>query len=111
MISHPDLYEHVQAEADALFGNGYPGKEEFTMSAIDVTHRMIMESHRLYPIIPVTIRHVMNPIVFEGYQIPVGSRRAWRGCRDPAGGATERLICQRVVRDTTRPLRPGECYE
>ena len=74
MISHPDLYERVQAEADALFGNGYPGKEDFTMSAIDVTHRMIMESHRLYPIIPVTIRHVMNPIVFEGYQIPVGAR-------------------------------------
>ena len=74
MISHPDLYQRVQAEADALFGNGYPGREEITMSAIDVTHRMIMESHRLYPIIPVTIRHVMNPIVFEGYQIPVGSR-------------------------------------
>lgn len=74
MISHPDLYERVQAEADALFGNGYPGKDDFTMSAIDVTHRLIMESHRLYPIIPVTIRHVMNPIVFEGYQIPVGAR-------------------------------------
>ena len=44
------------------------------MSAIDVTHRLIMESHRLYPIIPVTVRHVMNPVVFEGYPIPVGSR-------------------------------------
>ena len=74
MISHPELHERVQAEADALFAGGYPDKDEFTMPAIDVTHRLIMESHRLYPIIPVTVRHVMNPVVFEGYPIPVGSR-------------------------------------
>ena len=29
MISHPDLYERVQAEADALFGDGYPAKDDF----------------------------------------------------------------------------------
>ena len=74
MISHPELHKRVQAEADALFADGYPDKDAFTMAAIDVTHRLIMESHRLYPIIPVTVRHVMNPVVFEGYQISVGAR-------------------------------------
>ena len=74
VVTHPDLYERVQAEADALFGKGDPGREELTMSAIDVTHRLIMESHRLYPVIPVTIRHVMNTFDIDGFEIPVGSR-------------------------------------
>lgn len=73
MISHPDLYERVQAEADALFSNGDPEREDFNMAAIDVTHRLIMESHRLHTVIPVTIRHVMNTFNMEGYEIPVGS--------------------------------------
>ena len=74
MVTHPDLYERVQAEADALFADGDPGREDVSMSAVDVTHRLIMESHRLYPIIPVTMRHVMNTFVMDGYEIPVGTR-------------------------------------
>ena len=74
MVTHPDLYERVQAEADALFANGDPGREDISMSAMDVTHRLIMESHRLYPIIPVTMRHVMNTFVMDGYEIPVRTR-------------------------------------
>ena len=74
MVTHPDLYERVQAEADALFAIGDPGREDITMSAVDVTHRLIMESHRLYPIIPITMRHVMNTFVMDGYEIPVGTR-------------------------------------
>lgn len=74
MVSHPELYARVRAEADALFANGDPGREDLSMSAIDVTHRLIMESHRLFTVIPVTIRHVMNTFVLEGYEIPVGSR-------------------------------------
>ena len=74
MVTHPDLYERVQAEADALFATGDPGREDITMSAVDVTHRLIMESHRLYPIIPITMRHVMNTFVMDGYEIPVGTR-------------------------------------
>ena len=73
MVTHPDLHERVQAEADALFGNDDPGREDITMSSV-VTHRLIMESHRLYPIIPVTMRHVMNTFVMDGYEIPVGTR-------------------------------------
>ena len=74
MVTHPDLYERVQAEADALFADGDPRREDITLSAVDVTHRLIMESHRLYPIIPITVRHVMNPFAMHGYEIPVGAR-------------------------------------
>ena len=73
MVTHPDLYERAQAEADALFGKGDPGSDELTMSAIDVTHRLIMESHRLYPVIPVTVRHVMNTFDINGFEIPAGT--------------------------------------
>ena len=74
MVSHPQLHERVQAEADALFRDGDPHSGDFSLAAIDVTHRLIMESHRLHPIIPVTIRHVMNDFVFAGHEITAGSR-------------------------------------
>ena len=52
---------------------------DFTLDAIDVTHRLIMESHRLHPIIPVTMRHVMNDFEFAGHEIRAGTRMivAW----------------------------------
>ena len=39
MASRPELYDRVRSEADALFHNGDPNGEDFTPSAIDVTHR------------------------------------------------------------------------
>ena len=74
MVSQPDLYARIQAEADALFDDGDPDAGDFTLSAIDVTHRLLMESLRLYPIVPMSIRHVMNTCVVEGYELPVGSK-------------------------------------
>ncbi len=74
MITHPDLYERVQAEADALLADGDPGRGDLTPSTLDVTHRLIMESHRLNPVIPVSMRHVMNTFVFDGHEIPAGGR-------------------------------------
>ena len=74
MASHPDIYAKIQAEADALFENGDPGPEDFNLSRIDVTHRFLMETLRLYPIVPMSMRHVMNSCVVEGYELPVGSK-------------------------------------
>ena len=74
MASQPDMYARIQAEADALFENGDPGAEDFTLSKIDVTHRFLMETLRLYPIVPMSMRHVMNSCVVEGYELPVGSK-------------------------------------
>ena len=47
---------------------------DFTPSAIDVTHRFLMESLRMYPIVPMAIRNVMNACEVEGYELPVGTR-------------------------------------
>ena len=74
MASQPELYEKLRSEADALFADGDPAGEDFTLSAIDVTHRFIMESMRMYPIVPMSLRNVMNVCIVEDYELPVGSR-------------------------------------
>ena len=74
MASRPALYEKIRNEADAIFANGDPDVEAFTPSAMDVTHRFLMECMRMYPIVPMSIRNVMNTFVFEGYELPLGER-------------------------------------
>ena len=74
MASQPALYDKIRREAEALFANGDPQGEAFTPAAIDVTHRFLMECLRMYPIVPMSMRDVMNACVVEGCEIPVGSR-------------------------------------
>ena len=74
MAAQPDLYERMQQEADALFANGDPQGADFTLEALDVTHRFLMEVMRLYPVVPMSIRNVMNACVVEGFELPVGAR-------------------------------------
>ena len=74
MASQPELYARIQAEADALFDGGDPKGGDFSISAIDVTHRFLLECLRLYPIVPMSMRNVMNSCVVEDYALPVGSR-------------------------------------
>ena len=74
MASQPDLYARIQAEADALFANGDPEKEDFTPASIDVTRRFLMECVRMYPIVPMSIRNVMNTCMVENHELPLGER-------------------------------------
>ena len=74
LISRPELYDRIRGEAEALFANGDPGPKDFTADSIDVTHRVLMEIMRLYPTIPMSVRHVMNSFAVEGFAIPEGSR-------------------------------------
>ena len=74
MVSQPDMFEKIRAEADALFGDGDPDAADFNLSAIDVTHRFLMECLRIYPIVPMSMRHVMNTCIVEDYELPVGSQ-------------------------------------
>jgi len=69
-IKNPDLRERIAAEADALFANGDPTAADLDVSAIDVTHRFIMETLRVHPVIPIHLRAVMNGFEVEGYKIP-----------------------------------------
>ncbi len=74
MTSQPEMYARIQQEADALFDNGDPGVEDLTPASIDVTHRFLMECLRVYPIVPVSMRNVMNTCIVEDYQLPIGAR-------------------------------------
>ena len=74
MVSRPALHGRIRGEADALFDNGDPDGEEFTQPHTDVTHRFLQECLRMYPIVPMALRDVMNTCVVEGYELPVGSR-------------------------------------
>ncbi len=74
MAARPELYARIQAEADVLFAGGDPAKEDFTPARIDVTHRFLMECLRVYPIVPMSIRNVMNTCVVENHELPVGER-------------------------------------
>lgn len=74
MVSQPDLHERIRGEADALFADGDPKGEDFTPSTTNVTRRFIRECLRMYPVIPMSIRDVVNSCVIEGYEIPVGTR-------------------------------------
>ena len=74
MVLQPSLHEKIEAEADRLFANGYPEPADLKKSEIDVTNRFLMETQRLYPIIPMQVRTVMNACVVEGYELPVGAK-------------------------------------
>ena len=74
MVTQPDMYNKISLEADALFENGDPDVNEFSSSLFDVTKRFVMECLRLYPIIPMSIRTVMNSCTVEGFELPIGAR-------------------------------------
>ena len=74
MASQPEMYSRIQAEADALFDKGDPEGSDYNLSSIDVTHRFLMECLRMYPIVPMSIRNVMNACVVENYELPIGER-------------------------------------
>ena len=74
MASQPDFYKRIRTEADALFENGDPDREDFTPESTDVTRRFIMECLRLYSIVPMSVRTVMNTVLVEGYELPEGAQ-------------------------------------
>ena len=54
MVADPELHAGVRREADALFGaNRKVQPEDFNnLDNIDITHRLFLESERMYPVIP-----------------------------------------------------------
>lgn len=74
MASQPELYDKIRSEADSLFSNGDPTREDFTPANMEITERFINECLRMYAIVPVSMRDVVNTFTIEGYEIPMGSR-------------------------------------
>ena len=73
LLANPDVMRQVTEEADALFADGDPVADDLDRTAIDVTHRVAMETLRLYPVVPVHNRTAMNTFEIDGMEIPVGS--------------------------------------
>lgn len=74
MARQPEITARIRQEADALFANGDPGKDDFAPENYDVTRRFLMECLRLYPIIGIHLRNVANSCVVENYSLPLGER-------------------------------------
>ena len=74
MVSHPDVFQRVRKEAEALFANGDPGPEDLKEENIDTAHRLILETLRIYPSVPLQLRTVMNSCIVEGYELPIDAR-------------------------------------
>ena len=74
MFSNPDIYQRVRREAEALFADGDPGPEDFREETIDNAHRLVLETLRLYPSVPLQLRTVMNNCIVEGFELPIGAR-------------------------------------
>ncbi len=70
LLKHPDLLDRMAAEADASFAHGTLTAE--TLRRLDVTHRVALETLRMYPIAPAITRTVSNTFEFAGYTIPAG---------------------------------------
>lgn len=72
LLRRPDLLARVSAEADALFSGGIPALDD--LRRLDVTHRVALETLRVYPLGPAVPRVVANSFDFAGYGVPAGER-------------------------------------
>ena len=70
ILKHPDIMARVVAEADEFFA-GPPTAER--LHKMDVTHRVVLESLRMYPAAPAIFRTVVNSFDFAGHHIPAGT--------------------------------------
>ena len=74
IMKNPEVHQRVYKEAESIFGNGrVPRKEDFSLANTDVTHRLLLESIRLFPVVPLQLRAVVNQLNYDGYIVPSGS--------------------------------------
>ena len=71
LLKHRDLMARARVEAHELFADGGPTAAK--LRAMDVTHRVAMETLRMYHIAPAAARTVVNGFEFAGYWIPAGT--------------------------------------
>jgi cytochrome P450 len=68
---HPEVLEQVKAEVDTAFSSGELTAE--SIRSMDVLHRVILETLRLYPIAPALTRTVSKTFEFGGFTILEGT--------------------------------------
>ncbi len=72
LLKHPDLLERMRAEVDEMYERGPPTPEG--LRKLDVTHRIALETLRMYPVVPALTRTVSNSFEFAGYRVPAGAQ-------------------------------------
>lgn len=71
LLKHPDVLARVREEVDEMYERGSPTPEG--LRKLDVTHRVALETLRMYPVVPALRRTVSNSFEFEGYRVPARS--------------------------------------
>ena len=71
LLKHPDLLEQMRAEVDDMYDLGPPTPEG--LRKLEVTHRIALETLRMYPVVPALTRIVSNSFEFKGYRVPAGA--------------------------------------
>ena len=71
LLKYHDLQQRARTEADELFAQGSPTAQG--IHQLDVTHRIVLETMRMYLPIAAHNRTVTNSFEFAGYRIPAGT--------------------------------------
>ena len=72
LLQHPELLERMRAEVDQMYAQGGPTPE--ALRRLDITHRVALETMRMYPVVPALTRFVANSFEFGGYRVPAGAQ-------------------------------------
>lgn len=70
LLKHPELMSQVRAETEDFFGG--EGPTSIKLRGMDVTHRVALETLRMYPLGTGLKRTASNTFDFEGYRINAG---------------------------------------
>jgi beta-ring hydroxylase len=84
LVNHPSDLAAVQAEVDAVLGDGTPTLDN--VGGLRLTSRAVHEAMRLYPQPPVLIRRALEDTRLGGYDVPAGADMfisVWNLHRDP----------------------------
>jgi cytochrome P450 len=70
LLKQPALLERVTAEVDAAFAHGMPSAQTFRH--MPLLRAAMMETLRLYPVVPAAPRYVTRPFTFAGHRVEAG---------------------------------------
>ena len=62
----------MRGEVDTMYEHGPPTPA--ALRKLDITHRIALETLRMYPVVPALPRIVSNSFEFGGYQVPAGAQ-------------------------------------
>ncbi|MDE0196672.1 MAG: cytochrome P450, partial [Caldilineaceae bacterium] len=72
LLKHPEILERMREEVDDMYAE-YGSPTPAGMRKLDVTHRVALETLRMYPVVPALTRTVSNSFEFGGYRVPAGT--------------------------------------